>query len=66
MLDWKLLKQALDQVVRPKSCMYDPSLPLGQISAAALEEWVDQSRVDASKFETLVVIKVAVSTEHHH
>jgi hypothetical protein len=38
MLDRKLLQQALDELVRLKSCVHDPSRALGQLYASALEE----------------------------
>jgi hypothetical protein len=66
MLDRKLLKQALDELVMLKSRVHDPSRVLGQLYASALEEWADRLSVDPPKLNKLVVIKEAISTYRHH
>ncbi len=66
MLDRRLLRQALDELVRLKSCMHDPSRVLGRLYASALEEWADRLDVDPPKLSKLVIIKEAISTHRHH
>jgi hypothetical protein len=66
MLDRKLLQQALDELVRLKSCVHDPSRALGQLYASALEEWADRLSIDPPKLSKLVVIKEAISTHRYH
>lgn len=66
MLDRKLLKQALDELVVLKSCGHGPSRFLGQLYASALEEWADRLSVDPPKLDKLVLIKEADSTQHRH
>jgi hypothetical protein len=66
MLDRKLLKEALDELVRLKSCVHDPSRVLGRLYASALEKWADRLNVDPPKLSKLVIIKEAISTHRHH
>jgi hypothetical protein len=66
MLDRKLLKQALDELVMLKSCVHGPSRFLGQLYASALEEWADRLSMDPPKLNKLVLIKEAVSIQRHH
>jgi hypothetical protein len=66
MLDRKLLKQAIDELVMLKSCGHDPSRFLGQLYASALEEWADRLSVDPPKLNKLVIIREAVSTHRLH
>jgi hypothetical protein len=66
MVDRRLLKQALDELVMLKSYVHDPSRVLGRLYAPALEEWADRLNVDPPKLSKLVVIKEAISTNRHH
>jgi hypothetical protein len=66
MLDRKLLKQAINELVRLKSCVHDPSRFLGQLYASALEEWADRLSMELPKLNKLVVIREAVSTHRLH
>jgi hypothetical protein len=65
-LDRNLLKQALDELVRLKSCVHDRSRVLGRLYASALEEWADRLSIDPPKLSKLVIIKEAISTHRHH
>jgi hypothetical protein len=66
MLDRKLLKQALDELVILKSCGHDPSRFRYQLYASALEEWANRLSVDPPKLSKLVVIREATSTYRFH
>ena len=66
MLDRKLLKQALDELVMLKSCVNDPSRFLSQLYVSALEEWAERLSVDPPKLNKLVLIKEAVSIQRFH
>jgi hypothetical protein len=62
MLNRTLLKQALEELVRLKSCVHDPPRVLGRLYDSALEEWADRLNVDPPKLSKLVIIKEAIST----
>jgi hypothetical protein len=66
MLDRKLLKQALDELVLLKSRVHGPSRFLGQLYDSALEEWADCLSVDPPKLEKIVSIREAVATRRLH
>jgi hypothetical protein len=66
MLDRKLLKRVLEELVRLKSCVHDPSRVLGRLHDSALEKWADPLNVDKPKLSKLVIIKEASSTQRHH
>jgi hypothetical protein len=66
MLHRKLLKQAINELVRLKSCVHDPSRFLGQLYASALEEWADRLSMEPPKLDKLVIIREAISTHRLH
>ena len=66
MVDPKLLKQALSELVVLKNRVHDPSRFLGHLYIAALEEWADRLSVDPPKLNKLVIIREATSTFRLH
>ena len=66
MVDRKLLKQALSELVPLKTFTHDPARLLGQLYHSALEEWAERLSVDPLKLNKLVLIREAVSRHHLH
>ena len=61
MMDRKLLKQALSELVLLKNRGHDPSRFLGHLYVAALEEWADRLSVHPGKLNKIVTIREAIS-----
>ena len=66
MVDRKLLKQALAELVHLKTRTHDASRFLGQLYRSALEEWAERLSVDPLKLNKLVLIREAISRNHLH
>lgn len=66
MIDRKLLKQALSELVRLRNGMHNPTCILSQLYVSALEEWADRLNVDPPKLNKLVLIRKAVASRHSH
>jgi hypothetical protein len=66
MVDRKLLKTALSELVRLKNSTQKPTCLMAHLYASALEEWADRLAVDPPKLNKLVLVREAVSSEHLH
>jgi hypothetical protein len=66
MVDRKLLKMALSELVRLKNGTQKPTCLMAHLYASALEEWADRLDVDPPKLNKLVLVREAVSSEHLH
>jgi hypothetical protein len=66
MIDRKLLKQALSELVTLKIRIHDPSRFRGQLYTTALDEWAVRLSVDPLKLNKLVQIKEAIASNHLH
>ena len=64
MVDRKLLRQALSELVILKNRGHDPSRFLGQLDASALEEWAERLSVDPFRLNKLVLAKVMIASYH--
>ena len=62
MVDRKLLKTALSELVRLKSSTQKPTCLLSYLYASALEEWADLLDVDPPKLNKLVLVREAASS----
>jgi hypothetical protein len=65
-VDRKLLKTALSELVRLKNGTHKPTCLMAHLYASALEEWADRLAVDPPKLNKLVLVREAVSSEHLH
>ncbi len=66
MVDRKLLKQALSELVVLKNRVHDPSRFLGHLYIAALEEWAERLSVHPGKLNKIVTIREAISSHYLH
>jgi thymidylate synthase len=66
MVDRKLLKMALSELVRLKNGTQKPTFLMAHLYTSALEEWADRLAVDPPKLNKLVLVREAVSSEHLH
>jgi hypothetical protein len=66
MVDPKLLKQALSELVVLKNRVHDPSRFLGHLYIAALEEWANRLSVHPGKLNKIVTIREAIASHHLH
>jgi hypothetical protein len=66
MVDRKLLKTALSELVRLKNGTHKPTCLMAHLYASALEEWADRLAVDPPKLNKLVLVREAVSSGHLH
>jgi hypothetical protein len=66
MVDRKLLKTALSELVRLKNGTHKPTGLMAHLYTSALEEWADRLAVDPPKLNKLVLGREAVSSEHLH
>jgi hypothetical protein len=66
MIDRKLLKMALSELVRLKNGTRKPTCLMAHLYASALEEWAHRLNVDPPKLNKLVLVREAVSSEHLH
>ena len=66
MVDRKLLKTALSELVRLKNGTHKPTGLMAHLYTSALEEWADRLDVDPPKLNKLVLVREAVSSEHLH
>jgi len=66
MVDPKLLKQALSELVVLKNRVHDPSRFLGHLYIAALEEWADRLSVHPGKLNKIVTIREATASHYLH
>ena len=66
MVDRKLLKQALRELVPLRNHAHDPSRFLGQLYVWVLEEWAERLTVDPFKLNKLVLIREATSGRYLH
>ena len=64
MVNRKLLKTALSELVRLKNGTQKPTCLMSHLYASALEEWANRLDVDGPKLNKLVVVREAVSSEH--
>ncbi len=65
-VDRKLLKQALNELVRLKGSTDDPTRFLSQLYTFALAEWSEQLGLEPLKLNKLVLIREAVSGRWLH
>jgi hypothetical protein len=66
LVDRKLLKTALSELIRLKNGTQEPTGLMAHLYASALEEWADRLDVDPPKLNKLVLIREAVSNKHLH
>ncbi len=66
MVDRKLLRTALSELVRLKNGTHKPTCLLAHLYASALEEWADRLDVTSPRLNKLVLIREAVSSGHLH
>jgi hypothetical protein len=66
MVDRKLLKQALSELVLLKNRVHDPSRFLGHLYVAALEEWADRLSVHPGKLNKIVTIREEIASHYLH
>jgi hypothetical protein len=66
MVNRKLLKQALDELVRLKTSTEDPTRFLGQLYASALEEWSNRLEIEPPRLNKLVMSKETASGYRLH
>jgi hypothetical protein len=66
MVDRKLLKQALSELVVLKNRVHDPSRFLGQLYVSALAEWADRLSVRPGKLNKIVTIREVISNHSLH
>lgn len=65
-VDRAMLRQALNELVRLRSCAENPTHVLAMLYASALQEWAAQLGVDAHKLNKLVRVREAVSPRQLH
>jgi len=63
MIDRRLLRQALRELVRLKGSTDDPTRYLAKLYASALQEWARRLRVDPLKLNRLVLFRKAMSRQ---
>ncbi len=66
MVDRKLLKQALNELVRLRNGTHHSRGFLTQLYASALREWADRLNVEPHKLNKLVLIREATSALYLH
>ena len=66
MVDRKLLKTALGELVRLKNVTHRPTCLMSHLYTSALEEWADRLDVAPPRLNKLVLIREAVSGEQLH
>ena len=66
MVDRKLLKTALGELVRLKNGTHKSTGLMAHLYTSALEKWADRLDVAPPKLNKLVLIREAVSSEHLH
>ena len=66
MVDRKLLKTALMELIRLKNGTEETTGLLAHLYASALEEWADLLDVEPPKLNKLVLNREAVSSKHLH
>jgi hypothetical protein len=66
MVDRKLLRTALSELIRLKNGTEKPRGLIAHLYASALEEWADLLDVEPPKLNKLVLIREAVSSKHLH
>jgi hypothetical protein len=60
-VDRELLRQALNELVRLKSCAENPTRSRAQLYGSALAEWAGQLGVDHLKLDKFVHVRGTVS-----
>jgi hypothetical protein len=61
MIDRKLLRQALSELVRLRNGMQRRTRFLGQLYASALEEWASRLNVEPPRLDKLVMTRRSAS-----
>jgi hypothetical protein len=63
MIDRRLLRQALSELVRLRGASEDPTRYLARLYSSALQEWARRLRVDPLRLNRMVLFRKAVSRQ---